>query len=489
MRYTVAAGEKIRADVELSLVTGSLAENCEDRAVLERCGFPGEDVAVLPEKGRIYVSIPSADPERVRRGIAKAVDAIWAWNVRTLWMEPVIGEAAGTERAYAAIAEGFELSAYRFDRYRSDRKDFPIEEVFVADPGTYGLGADREAAERGLAWGARLAAATNWVRDMVNEIPGIMTPQRMAELARGLAESEPAVTCDVYGRPALEEEGMNLFLAVNRASPLEPQLIHLCYRPEGTALERIAYVGKGITYDSGGLSLKPPEHMRNMKDDMGGAAAALGIVRAAAELKLPFEVHAVLGCTENMIGANAYRPDEIIRSHAGITVDVGNTDCEGRLVLADCLSWTADHVKPDRMIDLATLTGAVCVGLGMFTTGVMGTSAETGFAFKRRAETSGEMYTVLEFNDYLGAMNDCPAADVSNMPSGRTGGAITAGMFLERFVPEALRGQWLHLDIGGTADAEEQWGYFAPGGTGAGVRGCIYHLMELAVEKGAEKWQ
>ncbi len=275
---------------------------------------------------------------------------------------------------------------------------------------------------------------------------------------------------------------MGALLAVAQAGPKEPRLIHLTYRPAGEALQRIAFIGKGITYDSGGLSLKPSQWMYTMKDDMAGSAATLGIIRAAAELGLPFEIHSVLGCTENMVGNNAYKPDDVLMSHAGVTIEINNTDAEGRLVLADCLSWTCKHIRPDRLIDMATLTGAAVGGLGTYTTAVIGRSRELQEEYEKLASVSGELFAPLYFNEYLEKALKSHIADVRNSALDTPGGAVIAGLFLERFLPEEYREKWLHLDIAGPAYADEDWGCFRYGATGAGVRSNIYYMLEL--EKG-----
>ncbi len=247
---------------------------------------------------------------------------------------------------------------------------------------------------------------------------------------------------------------------------------------------KIAFIGKGLTYDSGGLSLKPSNFMLTMKSDKSGAAAVLALVRAAAELKLPFEVHAVLGCAENMIGGNAYKPDDVLISKSGTTIEVRNTDAEGRLVLCDCLTYAQEKIAPDVMIDFATLTGACVVGLGEFTSGVMGNNFELQAQFKRLGERSGELLTILEFNDFLRDLIKSKVADVSNSASSRYGGALTAGLFLDAFVKDEFKDKWLHVDIAGPAYLEKPWGEFEPGASGAGVRAGLYYLMALARDYG-----
>ena len=302
----------------------------------------------------------------------------------------------------------------------------------------------------------------------------------MAQDALNLAKSHASIKCEVYDEKFLAKENMNAFLAVNRASVHKPRLIHLTYKPKKSK-KRIIFVGKGLTYDSGGLSLKPADYMLTMKSDKSGAAAALGIIKGAAELNLPFEIHAILGATENMIGGNAYKPDDVLISRSGVSIEVRNTDAEGRLVLADCLSYAQDF-KPDILIDMATLTGACVVGLGEYTTGIMGNSESLKSEFKNKIKDSGELATTLDFNPYLSELIKSQIADVSNCASSRYGGAITAGMFLAKFIKDEYKDKWLHLDIAGPAYREKAWGYNQAGASGAGVRMNLYFLQALSKE-------
>ena len=302
----------------------------------------------------------------------------------------------------------------------------------------------------------------------------------MAQDALNLAKNIASIKCEVYDEKFLAKENMNAFLAVNRASVHKPRLIHLTYKPKKSK-KRIIFVGKGLTYDSGGLSLKPADYMLTMKSDKSGAAAALGIIKGAAELNLPFEIHAILGATENMIGGNAYKPDDVLISRSGVSIEVRNTDAEGRLVLADCLSYAQDF-KPDILIDMATLTGACVVGLGEYTTGIMGNSESLKSEFKSKIKDSGELATTLDFNPYLSELIKSQIADVSNCASSRYGGAITAGMFLAKFIKDEYKDKWLHLDIAGPAYREKAWGYNQAGASGAGVRMNLYFLQALSKE-------
>ena len=301
----------------------------------------------------------------------------------------------------------------------------------------------------------------------------------MAEDAEVLASNYADLTCKVYDENFLVSQNMNAFLAVNRSSSHPPRLIHLIYKPEVEPKKRIIFVGKGLTYDSGGLSLKPSDYMLTMKSDKSGAAAAMAIVKGAAELELPFEIHAILGATENMIGGNSYKPDDVLISRNGVTIEVRNTDAEGRLVLADCLDFAQD-LEPDILIDLATLTGACVVGLGEYTSGILGNNEELKKEFKKYAEESGEFYTILEFNDYLRDLIKSNIADISNSASSRYGGSITAGLFLDKFIRKEYKDKWMHLDIAGPAYLEKDWGYNSFGASGAGVRACLYYLFKIA---------
>lgn len=484
MNYIVTDRDSstIRADYEIRFVINDDLEGSGDKELLTMMGFEKGSVCDLPNSRRLYVSIKDTQPETLRIAISKAVKVLRNHKVKSVKMPRITSPATsvgGTasaiqeiEAALSAIAEGFELSAYSFDEYKSDAKPCTIEEVHVSV-----TGCDRITSENALKRGKKIAEATNFVRDIVNEIPEKYTPQKMAEDAKALAEKYYTVECEVFGKDYLKEQNMNAFLAVNQGGRHEAQLIHLTYKPRESAQKKICFVGKGLTYDSGGLSIKPSNSMYTMKSDKGGAAAAMGIIKAVAELELPLEVHAVLGATENMVGSAAYKPDDVIKTRSGVTVEVNNTDAEGRLVLCDCLSWAQDEIKPDCIIDMATLTGACVVGLGDYTSGVIGNNYDFQIEFKKNAGQSGENYTVLEFNDHLRPLIDSKIADIRNSVPGGMGGALTAGLFLDRFIKEEYKDKWLHLDIAGPAFVSDAWGYNPAGASGAGVRGCVYWML------------
>jgi leucyl aminopeptidase len=258
-------------------------------------------------------------------------------------------------------------------------------------------------------------------------------------------------------------------LAVGRASCHDTKLLHLAYKPKNPK-KIVSLIGKGLTYDSGGLSLKPATSMVTMKMDKAGACAVLGIIKAISELKLDIEVHAFVGAVENMIGGNAYKPDDVLTSRKGDTIEVRNTDAEGRLVLADVLDYAQEKVKADYLFDFATLTGACMVALGQYTTGVMGHSNRLRHDISKASSRAGELTASLPFNKHLKKQLKSEIADICNISNKPYGGAITAGLFLDNFIKEENKNKWLHFDIAGSAYTETPWDVNVYGGTGAGVR-------------------
>ena len=474
MKFTVVSqeqGQKL-GDYELRFVM----EDHIEGTVLALAGFKKGSVQDLPSVRRVYVSLKDMSAESLRMGINKALNALKGHKVECLRMPHLRASYRDDiEGALTAIAEGFVLSQYSFDKYKSEKEEGKLREVLVSVSGT-----DPNTAMRALEKGKLLAEATNYVRDIGNEFPQVYTSIDMTADAESLALKYTNVSCEHFGKDYLKKQGMNAFLAVNQSSPYGPALIHLTYKPREGSKGKICFVGKGLTYDSGGISLKSNPY--NMKSDKCGAAAALGIIKAAVDLDVPYEIHSVLGVTENMIGANAYKPDDIVIAKNGTSIEINNTDAEGRLVLADCLTWAQEEIKPDMVIDMATLTGACIMGLGAFTTGVLGNNYDLQVDFKKKAQESGELYTVLEFNDHLGKTIESKVADIRNSVPGGTGGAITAGMFLSKFIKDEYKDKWLHLDIAGPSFSNDGWGYNPPGATGAAVRGCIYYLLAKAAE-------
>ena len=448
-----------------------------DKEALELVGFKGEseEAVFIPSSKTIYVGCDSLDADEIRLAASKALECIKKTAITSLAIGTYSNDCPGIN--IKALAEGFILGSYLFDTYKSKKEEPKLKSITICLEDYARTDVSMETATKALAKGQIIANATNFAREIVNGIPNDITPSVLADKAQTLCTISN-VTCKIMDEHFLREQGMNAFLAVNRASVHPPRLIHLTYTPKNPT-KKIVYVGKGLTYDSGGLSLKPSEHMVTMKADKSGAAAVMSILKGAAELALPFEIHAIIGATENMIGGNAYKPDDVLVAKNGKTIEVRNTDVEGRLVLADCLCY-AQELKPDLLIDMATLTGACVVALGEFTTGVMGHSDALKQAYLEASEKSGELSGTLPFNKHLKKLIKSSVADISNISSSRYGGAITAGLFLDHFIDDAHKEKWLHLDIAGPAYVEKAWGYNPFGASGAGVRANLYWLIDQA---------
>jgi leucyl aminopeptidase len=465
------------ADVKVVLVVAKDLTHrwIHDSEALELVGFKGEseETLFLPNSKTLYVGCDSLESDEIRLAASKALEALKKTNVKSLAIGTYSLDCPGQN--VKALTEGFTLGSYTFDQYKSKKEPSKLETVYICLEDYSRTDVSVETATKAVRAGSIIGEAANFAKSVVNAIPNDMTPIALAEVAQTLT-SIPNVTCKVMDETFLKEQGMNAFLAVNRASVHPPRLIHLSYTPQNPK-KRLVYVGKGLTYDSGGLSLKPSEHMVTMKADKSGAAAVMAILKGAAQMELPFEIHAVIGATENMIGGNAYKPDDVLVAKNGKTIEVRNTDAEGRLVLADCLCY-AQELKPDLLVDMATLTGACVVALGEYTTGIMGHNSELKHAMRKAADQSGELSGVLPFNKYLKKLLKSTVADMSNISSSRYGGAITAGLFLDNFIEEEHKEKWLHLDIAGPAYLEKAWGYNQAGATGAGVRMNLYWMIE-----------
>ncbi|MFJ5517649.1 leucyl aminopeptidase [Streptomyces griseoluteus] len=372
--------------------------------------------------------------------------------------------------ALAAIAEGVLLGAYAFDAYKESSKDDkakdesgPLGEAVLLG-GEEDEAGHQAAVDRARAVGEEL----NRARDLVNTPPNDLNPEAFAAIAQAAAD-EHGLTVEVLDEQALKEGGYGGILGVGAGSASPPRLVKLAYRhPE--ADKHLAYVGKGITYDSGGISLKPAGHNETMKCDMAGAAAVFAAVVAAARLGLKVNVTGWLALAENMPSGSATRPGDVLRMYSGKTVEVLNTDAEGRLVLADAL-WAASAEEPDAIVDVATLTGAMVLALGNRTFGIMANDDAFRTSLHEVAEESGEPAWQMPLPEHLRKGMDSPVADIANMGE-RMGGGLVAGLFLREFVGEGIT--WAHLDIAGPAFNEGgPFGYTPKGGTGTAVRTLV----------------
>jgi leucyl aminopeptidase len=354
--------------------------------------------------------------------------------------------------AVDAVTYGFLLGQYKFGKYLSDPKPAKTSKLVLT-------GSD-DAGE--VAHGEAVAAGVAMARDLINEPAGGKKPEVLAGIATDMAE-ELGIDITVYDRDEIEAERFGGLLAVSLGATNPPRMVVMDYRPDG-AEKTLALVGKGIVFDSGGLSIKPASGMETMKTDMSGAAAVFGTMRAIATLGLKVNVMAIAPLTENMTGGAAQRPGDIFAARNGKTVEVLNTDAEGRLVLADGLSLAAEH-KPDLMVDIATLTGACMVALGKKVAGLFGSDDEAADQVEAAARRAGEKVWRMPVEKEYRSMLDSPIADLKNIGD-RYGGAITAALFLAEFTDEQ---PWVHLDIAGPARADGDDGYIAKGGTGFSV--------------------
>ncbi|WP_457598323.1 leucyl aminopeptidase [Hydrogenimonas sp.] len=476
---------EIAADIEIVCVVAKDFDHpwIEERELLELSGFEGgqDETSLLPEKRRLYVGSDSLHHDDIRSAFAAAIRALRKTKAEHVKTGLYLGKCSAQN--VKAMAEGMIFGDYDYDPYKSEKAKHPVKKVTISNEDFNGKSIDPQKATGYVESAAIVAHATNYTRSIVNTPPDDMTPEMLALKAVSLAE-EDGLECIVLDEKGLEAEKMGAFLAVSRASDHPPRLVHLAYRPENPKY-RVALVGKGLTYDSGGLSLKPAEYMVTMKSDKAGACAVLGIMKAVSELKLPIEVHGIVGATENMIGGNAYKPDDILTAKNGKTIEIRNTDAEGRLVLADCLCYAQEKVAPDYLLDFATLTGACVVALGEYTTGLMGHDRALKHSFSKAAANAGELTGTLPFNRYLKKLIKSDVADVCNISSTRYGGALTAALFLDHFIEKEYKHKWLHLDIAGPAYVEKAWGYNPAGASGAGVRMTVKWFEQIL--KQAEK--
>lgn len=407
-------------------------------------------------------------PESFRRAVAKAV-AIGEHG-RAVRVSILLPQNTGVSDAalVRAGAEGAVLGSYRYTKFKSDSHRAEIKALSLVGPVK-----KTPEIDAALELGVVGAEATNFTRDLVNEPAGTQPPSELSRVAKSLAGK--TVQVNVFTGKELEKLGARAILAVSAGSLEPPQLIEMIYKPATKAKgkrRRIAVVGKGLTFDSGGLSLKTADGMMTMKCDMAGAAAVLGLFRALPKVAPDVEVVGIIGATENMPGARAQKPGDVIRTMSGKTIEVLNTDAEGRLVLADALHYARIKHKPDAVIDLATLTGAVVVGLGDWYAGAMGNDQgllDEVLAAAKRAE---EKMWPLPLDEDMRSKMDSDIADIKNISGDRWGGSITAGLFLREFVGDS---PWVHLDIAGPAFAEKTPALGPKGGTGYAVR----TLLEL----------
>ncbi len=480
--------ESTRADVVVSLLTkgekfARLLER-DAQAIVEaevsREKFDGKKDAVLcvplgSGATRRTVVLVGLGPkqeltaERWRGAAAVAGRQALKLNAKRVAVALPAGTPAEISDTTCGIALGLSMAFYKFQRYLTDEK------AHVTPPQRVTLCTQRagDSAAAGLEKALALGEGLSIARDLVNEPPAAMTPAALAAEARRVGRRH-GLRVRIMSRPELERQRMGALLAVARGSDSPPCVGHLIYKPRRKARARLVFVGKGVTFDSGGYNIKGSDHMLDMKMDMAGAAAVIGAMATIAQLQPQVEVHGLFGAVENLISGRAYKPGDVLRTRRGTTVEINNTDAEGRLVLADLLDYACTELQPDMIVDLATLTGACVVALGPSITGVMSPSTESREAVLSAARRAGERMWPLPLpDDYMDQLKSS-IADLRNTGT-RYGGALTAGLFLKQFVHDEVN--WVHLDIAGPAFYEVDHAYWSRGGTGAGVN----TLVELAL--------
>ncbi|MDD5435043.1 MAG: leucyl aminopeptidase [Nitrospira sp.] len=464
---------------EINQLTNGAIDN-----VLERKGFTGkqEQLELINTGGVIaapYVflcglgKVDKTGIEQIRQAMGRA--SLRARDKGFKTIATTTGafnyklENASVKDVARAITEGAYLALYRFLKYKA--KDISnsknIEELRVAEE-TDTL----KDAEKGAAQGRIIAESVNCARDLINHPANDMTPAILAEAAEKMAKTQK-MTCKVLSKPQIEKLGMGAFLGVAKGSQEPPKFIILEYNGGKKGDKPVVLVGKSITFDSGGISIKPSEGMGKMKYDMAGGAITLGVLRAAAMLKIPVNLVGLLPATENMPSGTASRPGDVLRTMNGLTIEVISTDAEGRLILADALCYAAKY-KPKCIIDIATLTGACVIALGNHATGMLGNDKE----LKERIVKAGEavwerVWEMPLWDDYFEQIKS-PIADMKNT-GGREGGVMIAAALLSKFVEDY---PWVHLDIAGVAWNDKEKAYMPVGASGIGVRLLVQFLLD-----------
>lgn len=448
--------------------------------IIDKDEFSGEEGSFklvytldkLPSRAILTMGIGKTSEltlESIRRFGAKAAEQankIKAKSISAV-LQPEKVKGFTPQERLKAFVEGVLLGMYEFNTFKSkkDNGKKTLEEVRI-----FGIKSNAQL-ENAIATGTLEADAQNWTRELVNTPANTLTPADLAKTAENLAKEE-GLKCTVFGPAELKKERMNLILAVGRGSENHPALIHLTYMPKKKAKKKIAIVGKGITFDSGGYNLKPGKHIENMKDDMAGAATVLATMRVIARLEPQVQVDAYIPAAENMIGSAAQRPGDIVTARNGKTIELINMDAEGRLILADALDYAVGH-KPDVVVDIATLTGGVLYALGELYAAILGNDQKLIDRILKISQTTGELHwqlpLVKEYKEgYKGG-----AADLRNI--GKTGASTISGaLFLQEFVGDT---NWAHLDIAESAWTDETRPYRPKGATGSGVRTMIEWIL------------
>ncbi len=416
---------------------------------------------------------PELSQDKVRGAMAEACRLLRQKGVSSIATIAQGAEIAGItpEGAAQAITEGALLGVYSFRRHITKEAEHgEIKQLLIVSSDESEL----PTLEQGCHKGRVMAEATNLARDMVNEPANYMTPSHMAETAKRLAETY-GLELNVLEQEQMQELGMGALLGVAQGSRQPPKFIVLRYRGGDSSEVDVALVGKGITFDSGGISIKPSEKMDEMKSDMAGGAAVMAAISAIARLKPKINVMAIIPATENLPGGNALKPGDILTAMSGKTIEIISTDAEGRLILADALGYVRKF-DAKSIVDVATLTGACIIALGKVCTGAFGNNQELIDRIIAAGAEAGELIWQMPMYDQYKEQNKSDVADIKNA-GGRDGGAITAAQFLSEFAGDT---PWVHLDIAGTSMTDKEKNYLVKGATGVPVRTLVNLVLSLA---------
>jgi leucyl aminopeptidase len=411
---------------------------------------------------------------------ASAAAAANRVNAKTVaFVLPAVG--AGKDlQALQLVVEGVLEGSYKFHKYQTseDAKKAHSVQTFGILTDVKGAkkpnAAQQRAIKAAIDRGAAVASAVNKARDLINEPAAHMTPVQLAAEAQAIAKKHDSLSVEILGPKECAKLGMNMFLAVGQGSDQEPRLVHLTYKPKKKAKKKVVIIGKGVTFDSGGYSLKPSQSMEDMKVDMSGGAAVISAMDAIATLGSEHEVHAICAACENLVSGRAYKLGDVLRSMDGTTVEINNTDAEGRLTLGDAITYARTKIQPDEIYDFATLTGACMVALGPYTAGVFSDNDQLAKSLLQSAERAGEDMWRMPMLPRLREQLKSNIADMRNTGD-RFGGAITAALFLKTFAKDT---PWVHVDIAGPASVSTARPSVPRGGTGFAVATLVEHLTQ-----------
>ncbi|MBC77226.1 MAG: leucyl aminopeptidase [Halobacteriovoraceae bacterium] len=445
-------------------------------------GSAGEFMTFTGPEGETVLAVglgakKEAKAEQLRKTIAKTYQAISSKKFKTVAIDALSFNCVNDKaKAAELITESLQMSSYTFDKYLANKKTPTFKKIclFIDDKKA------KKAVEKAVEKAQNVTSSVNFTRDLVNEAPNVLHSEGYAKaIEADVKKNLKGVKVKVMGKAELKKEKMNLFLSVNAGSAFGPRLVHLTYTPKKATknTKHIAMVGKGLTFDTGGYSLKPGGSMMGMKFDMAGSATVYGAFRAAVLNNSPYKITCILGMTDNAVSSTATMPDSIVKARNGLNVEILNTDAEGRLVLADCLDYACDQ-KPDYLIDAATLTGACLVALGSQVCAVLGNDDkwinELRNHAKKQDEYMWQLPIIPEWRDDMKSQ----IADLKNIGTAGRAGTATAAAFLENFVKNDVK--WAHLDIAGVGDSQAHLPYCPS----KGASGLIVRTLHDALTNG-----